>query len=100
MLDEASSNSAVKVAQDAATFQWEEGKAQPGIGIALSCDIDVTRKLALVGTRLSDLGEAISKQIVNWGYAVCDRSLRANYAGQMTAVLPNLPYPDAPLVGS
>ena len=36
MLDEASSNSAVKVAQDAATFQWEEGKAQPGIGIALS----------------------------------------------------------------
>src|ERR1700755_3352983 len=36
MLDEASSHSAVKVAQDAATFQWEEGKAQPGIGIALS----------------------------------------------------------------
>src|SRR6201990_3775168 len=36
MLDEASSHSAVKVAQDAATFQWEEGKAQPGIGIAPS----------------------------------------------------------------
>src|SRR5215470_18006531 len=36
MLDEASSTSAVKVVQDAATFQWEEGKPQPGIGIALS----------------------------------------------------------------
>jgi NTE family protein len=67
---------------------------------AVSCDVDLTHKLALVGTRLSDLGETISKQIVNWGYAVCDRSLRANYASQMTAVLPNLPYPEAPLVGS
>ena len=36
MSDEALPNSSVKVAQDAAAFQWGEGKAQPGIGIALS----------------------------------------------------------------
>src|SRR5258708_31207690 len=36
MLDEVNPNSAVKVAQDAANFQWGEGKPEPGIGIALS----------------------------------------------------------------
>src|SRR5215475_3704278 len=36
MTDEALPNSPVKVAQEAAGFQWGEGQAQPGIGIALS----------------------------------------------------------------
>ena len=36
MTDEALPNSPVKVAQEAANFQWGEGKAQPGIGVALS----------------------------------------------------------------
>jgi NTE family protein len=67
---------------------------------AVPCDFNVTHKLALVSTRLSDLGEAISKQIINWGYAVCDRSLRANYAGQMAAAPPQLPYPETPLTGA
>jgi NTE family protein len=64
---------------------------------ALPCDPNVTHTLARVSTRLSDLGEAISKQIVNWGYTVADRSLRANYTGQMNASTPVLPYQDAPL---
>ena len=64
---------------------------------AVPCDFNVTHKLALVGTGLGDLGETISKQIINWGYAVCDRSLRANYTGHMATVLPQLPYPEAPL---
>jgi hypothetical protein len=32
-----------------------------------------------VSTRLADLGETISKQLVSWGYAVCDRRVRQYY---------------------
>jgi NTE family protein len=64
---------------------------------ALPCDPVVTSKLARVGTRLSNLGELISKQIVNWGYAVSDRSLRANYTGSMATCAPQLPFPEAPI---
>jgi NTE family protein len=67
---------------------------------AVPCDPALTHKLAQVGTRLSDLGETISKQIVNWGYAIADRSLRINYAGQMSEASVSLPYPEAPLTGS
>jgi NTE family protein len=66
---------------------------------ALPCDLSLTHRLARVGTRLSDLGESLSKQIINWGYAVSDRSLRANYSGAMADSPPQLPYPDAPLTG-
>jgi NTE family protein len=62
---------------------------------ALACDPDLVHGLARVGTRLSDLGETLSKQIVNWGYAVCDRSVRANYTGPLNAPPPQLPYPEA-----
>jgi len=64
---------------------------------AIPCNPDVTHKLAQLGTRLSDLGDAISRQVINWGYAVCDRSLRANYVGPMSNTPPKLPYPGAPL---
>jgi NTE family protein len=67
---------------------------------ALPCDPGLTHKLARVGTRLSDLGETISRQIVNWGYAISDRCLRANYTGKMIASPPALPYPDAPLTAT
>jgi NTE family protein len=67
---------------------------------ALPCDTKLTHRLAQVSTRLSDLGETISKQIINWGYAVADRSLRANYAGPMNPAPPQLPYPAAPLTGA
>jgi NTE family protein len=66
---------------------------------ALPCDVNLTHKLARVGTRLSDLGERLSKQIINWGYVVSDRSLRANYTGAIMVSPPQLPYPDAPLTG-
>jgi NTE family protein len=64
---------------------------------AVACNPDVTHKLAQLGTRLSDLGDAASKQLINWGYAVCDRSLRANYVGPLNNAAPTLPYPGAPL---
>lgn len=64
---------------------------------ALPCDPAITQKLARVGTRLSDLGELTSKQIINWGYVVSDRSVRANYTGPVWAHAPKLPYPEAPI---
>jgi NTE family protein len=64
---------------------------------AIACNPDVTHKLAQLGTRLSDLGDLASRQMINWGYAVCDRSVRANYAGPVNSVPPRLPYPTAPL---
>jgi NTE family protein len=62
---------------------------------ALPCDPDLVHGLAHLGTRLSDLGETPSKQIVNWGYVVCDRSVRANYTGPLNAAALALPYPEA-----
>jgi NTE family protein len=67
---------------------------------AVPCDLNLIYKLARAGFRLSDLGETVSKQIINWGYAICDRSLRANYSGAMAAAQPKLPYPEAPLTAS
>ncbi|HWZ37320.1 MAG TPA: patatin-like phospholipase family protein [Bradyrhizobium sp.] len=64
---------------------------------AIPCNPDVTHKLAQLGTRLSDLGDTVSKQAINWGYAACDRSLRVNYAGPLYNAPPTLPYPGAPL---
>jgi NTE family protein len=78
----------------------DPGKVNPPN--ALPCDAKLTHQLARVSTRLSDLGDTISKQIVNWGYVVSDRSLRANYTGPMNAINdapPQLPYKEAPLTG-
>jgi NTE family protein len=64
---------------------------------ALVCDTHLIHQLARTSTRLSDLGEKISKQLVNWGYAICDRSVRTNYKGQFGAAKPVWPFPDAPV---
>ena len=64
---------------------------------ALACNPSVTHKLARIATRLNDLGEATSKQIINWGYVVSDRSLRANYTGPIGVHAPQLPFSEAPI---
>jgi NTE family protein len=66
---------------------------------ALPCNTALTDHLARQATRLSDLGDLVSRQLVNWGYAICDRSLRANYRGpvQPLASKPKWPYPEAAL---
>jgi NTE family protein len=66
----------------------------------LPCDPDLVHGLAHVATRLSDLGDTLSKQIINWGYAVADRSLRANYTGPLNATPPQLPYPEAKITAA
>lgn len=64
---------------------------------ALPCDTALTDALARLPTRLSDLGKLRSEQLVNWGYAICDRSARANYRGpvQLSSVPPRWPFPGA-----
>lgn len=48
---------------------------------------DEIRRLAAVRTMLSDPGEATARALIDWGYAIADRSLRINYVGK----LPNVP---------
>jgi NTE family protein len=64
---------------------------------ALACDASITHQLAHVQTRLSDLGEKTSKQLINWGYVACDRSVRENYKGPIAPNGPRMPFPDGPL---
>lgn len=66
---------------------------------ALSCRQEVVHQLATLATRLSDLGETASKQLVNWGYAICDRCVRAHYNVQsiQNAPAPTWPYREVPL---
>lgn len=56
-------------------------------------------KLARLPTRLSDLGTLESKQLINWGYAICDRCIRSFYDVATLQQKPasQWPYPDAPL---
>jgi hypothetical protein len=55
------------------------------------------RASARVLTRLADPGETISKQLVNWGYAVCDRCVRQYYLGYLLNRSPEWPFGDASL---
>ena len=70
--------------------------APPG---ALPCDGPLTDRLARTSTRLSGLGETVSKQLVNWGYAICDRCVRTHYRGSepLSAAPAAWPYPEAHL---
>jgi hypothetical protein len=43
---------------------------------ALPVGAAIVDKLAHLPTRLSDLGNVESKQLINWGYAICDRCVR------------------------
>ena len=43
---------------------------------ALVCPFDVTTKLAETATRLSKMDDQLQKQLIDWGYAVCDAAMR------------------------
>lgn len=67
---------------------------------ALPCAEVAVNLLAHLGTRLSDLGETQSKQLINWGYAICDRCVRVHYKVPelQQKPAPRWPYPQVPLV--
>jgi NTE family protein len=66
---------------------------------ALPTDPAIANKLAHLATRLSDLGSTESKQLINWGYAICDRCLRTfyNVPELQQKPAPQWPYPNASL---
>jgi NTE family protein len=66
---------------------------------ALPCNGPLTDRLARTSTRLADLGDTVSKQLINWGYAICDRSVRTHYRGAapLAGTQPAWPYPGAAL---
>jgi NTE family protein len=70
--------------------------APPG---ALPVDGPTSDRLARTSTRLADLGEHVSKQLLNWGYAICDRCVRTHLRTftPLPQTPPAWPYPDAAL---
>jgi NTE family protein len=66
---------------------------------ALPCKPATAQQLASLATRLSDLGETPSKQLINWGYAISDRCIRTHYnaPGMPPPPAATWPYPDVPL---
>jgi NTE family protein len=64
---------------------------------ALPCEVSIAHKLAGLPTRLGDLGELPSKQLINWGYAISDRCIRAHYRAVEQTPPQAWPYTDAPL---
>ncbi|HTR87279.1 MAG TPA: patatin-like phospholipase family protein [Reyranella sp.] len=45
----------------------------------LDCPMTATQQLAAVPTRLKDFGDPVRNALVNWGYALCDKSIRRWY---------------------
>ena len=64
---------------------------------ALPCSREVVDALSLISTRLSDPGDQNTKRLINWGYAIADRSVRSHYKGKINTGRPQLPFPEAPL---
>ena len=61
---------------------------------ALGLDQPDIDQLALLPTRLSDLGQGVAEKLVNWGYAIADRSVRAHYRGpvELATAPPRWPF--------
>jgi NTE family protein len=93
--------------KDNATRQFERLGAYWGIDSdadkvappdALPCDGSLTDRLARTSTRLARLDETVSKQLVNWGYAICDGCVRTHYRGSDALdAKPMWPYSEASL---
>jgi NTE family protein len=51
----------------------------------LECSPEMAAKLAAVPTRLKDFGDPVRNALVNWGYAICDKSVRRWYRKDLPA---------------
>jgi NTE family protein len=60
---------------------------------ALACEPRRASELAAVPTRLKKLGDDTQCRLINWGYAICDASLRR--FGNAATPAPVFPYPGA-----
>jgi len=60
----------------------------------LPCPYERTRKLAAIGTDLGAKDAKTQKQLINWGYAICDAAVRTHLSTAWPAPA-DFPYPDA-----
>jgi NTE family protein len=81
------------------TYWGIDTHPQATLADAIPCSPAMIDKLAAVPTRLTDLGLQTSKQLINWGYAICDYCVRQHYPAAAAAgsTPPKLPYPEASL---
>jgi NTE family protein len=56
----------------------------------LHCPMDRTTELALTPTRLQKMPDVLQERLINWGYAICDASLRRFVDAPLPA--PSFPY--------
>ena len=64
---------------------------------AIPCNLEGVHALALTSTRLTDPGDQVAKRLINWGYAISDRCVRAHYKGKINPARPQLPFSDEAL---
>jgi len=62
---------------------------------ALPCPADKTQELAGTATRLQKMDDLLQERLINWGYALCDASLRKYFLPSLSA--PAFPYPNSPI---
>lgn len=66
--------------------------AQYGLADAMDCPFSKTIRLANVKTRLKRMEAELQRQLINWGYAVCDAAMRAHVQKDLPAPA-GFPYP-------
>ena len=68
-------------------------------GAVLPADVEITRQLAKIPTRLDTLDDPVQERLINWGYVACDAGLRSYYLAEALRGVPAtpLPYPTRPL---
>ena len=67
-----------------------------GLPDAIPCDFGRSTELANTPTRLKKMSELLQKQLVNWGYAVCDAGVRKHAANLPTTATPaRFPFAEA-----
>jgi NTE family protein len=68
-----------------------------GLADALDCPPDAIKRLAGVPTRLRKTDRVLQRQLVNWGYSVCDAAMRKHVLAAGTPPPAGFPYPEAGL---
>lgn len=78
--------------RNGAFWDIEQDIAVHGCPQALACPVEVTTRLAQVGTDLSAKEDATQERLINWGYAVSDAAVRGHFDGALPAPQ-GFPYP-------
>jgi NTE family protein len=67
-----------------------------GLPAVLRCPFDRTTELAATPTRLAAMDDKLQERLINWGYAICDASLRKFFAPTLQPPA-GFPYPGSPV---